>query len=392
MTPPTPPARVAEVSASGRGAIATLRLWGPAALGIASASFRPNGGRPLAETPPNRLRVGRVGAGLGDEVVAVVLPGDPPEVEIQCHGGPAAVALVTDALIEDGAERASARCWLRHSAGSSLRADARWALTRAATTPVAAILLDQAEGALEADLARVVAAIDAGDAAQTCSLLAALIDRGKFGVRLLGGWRVVLAGRPNVGKSRLLNALAGYDRAIVASTPGTTRDVVTIASALAAWPVEISDTAGLRLTDDPIESAGVDRARAHQRAADLVVVVLDRSEPLTLADHTILGEHPAALKVAGKADLPPTWDAATTTDLAVSAERGDGIEALVGLLVARLNLPVPPAGSGVPFRRTHLRRLRAIRDQVEAGHLPRARRSLVHWLKSEHPASRKEDG
>ena len=390
MTPT--PTRVAEVSASGRGAIATLRVWGPGALQVASASFRPHGGRPLAETPANRLRVGRIGAGLGDEVVAVVLPVDPPEVEIQCHGGPAAVGLVTDALVAAGAERTSARRWLRHSTGSTLRADAHWALTRAATLPVAAILLDQTEGALEADLARVVVALDTGDTSQACSLLATLIDRGEFGVRLLGGWRVVLAGRPNVGKSRLLNALAGYDRAIVASTPGTTRDVVTIASALAAWPVEISDTAGLRLTDDPIESAGVDRARAHQRAADLVVVVLDRSEPITPADQAIRDDHPTALVVASKADLPPAWDAATGADLAVSAELGDGIEDLVAMLVDRLNLSVPPAGSGVPFRSTHLQRLQAIRNQVEAGHLPRSRRSLVRWLGSEHPRPRKEDG
>ena len=389
MTPMPPTrARVAEVSAPGRGAIATLRVWGPGALGITSASFRPNGGRSLATTLPNRLRVGRIGAGLGDEVVAVILPVNPPEVEIQCHGGPAAVALVTDALVAAGAKRASPRRWLRHSTGSQLRADAHWALTRAATLPVAAILLDQAEGALDADLARVVAALDAGAARQALTDLTTLIDRGRFGVRLLGGWRVVLAGRPNVGKSRLLNALAGYDRAIVAPTPGTTRDVVTIATALAAWPVEVSDTAGLRVTDDPIEQAGVERARVHQRAADLVVVVLDRSEPLTEADHAIRAEHPAALVVASKADLPPAWDALTVADLAVAAERGDGIEDLVAALVARLDLPVPPAGSGVPFRPIHLRRLQAIRVQVAAGHFSRARRSLGGWLGGEptHPA------
>ena len=73
-----------------------------------------------------------------------------------------------------------------------------------------------------------------------------LIKRSEVGLRLVSGWRVVLAGRPNVGKSRLLNALAGYDRAIVDPTPGTTRDVVTIRTALDGWSVELSDTAGLR--------------------------------------------------------------------------------------------------------------------------------------------------
>ncbi len=93
----------------------------------------------------------------------------------------------------------------------------------------------------------------------------------------------MLAGRPNVGKSRLLNALAGYDRAIVDPTPGTTRDVVTVPAAFDGWPVELADTAGLRSSLDPIEAEGVALARARQRGADLVVVVLDRSEPLERA-------------------------------------------------------------------------------------------------------------
>ena len=111
------------------------------------------------------------------------------------------------------------------------------------------------------------------------------------GLRLIAGWRVVLAGRPNVGKSRLLNALTGYDRAIVDATPGTTRDVVTARTALDGWPVELADTAGLRPSDDPIEASGVALARARQGEADLVLVVLDRSEPLTDIDRAIVAEH-----------------------------------------------------------------------------------------------------
>ncbi len=313
-----PGARVAEVSASGRGAIATLRVWGPAALAVVDAAFRPgHGSRPLARTPVDRPRVGRIGAGLGDEVVAVILALDPPEVQVQCHGGTAAVALVVAALVARGAEPASARSWARHSTGSAIRAAADVALAQAPTLRVAEVLLDQVAGALDADLAALAEALGPFDQAQALTRLDALIARGEFGVRLLDGWRVVLAGRPNVGKSRLLNALAGYDRAIVAATPGTTRDVVTIATAMAAWPVEVADTAGLRATDDPIEAQGVARARARQHAADLVVVVLDRSEPLTAEDRRILRDHPAALVVANKADLPAAWD--DGADLAVSA-------------------------------------------------------------------------
>ncbi len=385
MTPTD--ARVAELSASGRGAIATLRVWGPGALEIASAAFRPSHGtRTLAQTRVGRLRVGRVGAGLGDEVVAVVLSLDPPEVEIQSHGGPAAVGLVTAALSAGGARPASARCWARYATGSALRAEATTALAQAATLPVAEILRDQADGALDADLRHVLTLLDTCQNDQARSTLTDLISRGEFGVRLLGGWRVVLAGRPNVGKSRLMNALAGFERAIVAPTPGTTRDVVTVATAMAAWPVEVADTAGLRTTDDPIEQAGVDRARAHQSAADLVVVVLDQAAPLTDADRAILRDHPAALVVANKADLPSAWpEGQNPASLAISAERGDGIEALVAAIVAHLNLVEPPHGAGVPFRPIHLRRLRAIHRRVESGDRARARRSLARWLKSEHP-------
>ncbi len=376
-------ARVAEVSASGRGAVATLRVWGPGALAIADAAFRPAkpGGRTLAETPVNRLRVGRIGAGLGDEVVAVVLGLDPPEVEIQCHGGAVAVALVVDALVEQGAERVGPKVWARDSTGSTIRGDAGAALAEASTLKVASILLDQSQGALEAELDRVAAALDSSDPKFTLSLLDGLIERGAFGVRLLEGWRVVLAGRPNAGKSRLLNALAGFDRAIVAPTPGTTRDVVTTATAMGGWPVEVADTAGLRAATDPIEREGVRLARDRQRGADLVVVVLDRSEPITPEDRAILLDYPGALVVANKSDLPSAWhERGSGASLSVSAERGDGVEALVGAIVDRLALPVPPAGSGVPFRSVHVRRLRAIRGRVEAGDVLRARRSLARWL------------
>ncbi len=375
-------ALVAEVSASGRGAIATIRVWGPGALAIASATFRPaKGSRTLAETPVNRLRVGRIGAGLGDEVVAVVLRLDPPEVEIQCHGGPVAVALVVEALVAQGAERVGPKAWARYSTGSAIRADAGEALADAPTLKVASILLDQFEGAFEAELGRVVAALDDMDRTLALELLDGLIGRGAFGVRLLGGWRVVLAGRPNVGKSRLLNALAGFDRAIVAPTPGTTRDVVTTATAMGGWPVEVADTAGLRAATDPIEREGVRLARDRQKEADLVVVVLDRSEPITPEDRAILLDYPEALVVANKSDLPSSWEeGGSGASLSVSAERGDGVEALVGAIVDRLALPVPPAGSGVPFRSVHVRRLRAIRGRVEAGDVGRARRSLARWL------------
>jgi tRNA modification GTPase len=313
-------------------------------------------------------------------VVAVVVEGEPLEVEIQCHGGPAAVGLVLHAMIAGGGTVRTPRAWVRHSSGSVLRADADLALASAATARGADILLDQAEGALDDEFRRLLEA----EPASALDLLDALIERGRFGIRLVDNWRVVLAGRPNVGKSRLLNALAGYDRAIVDPSAGTTRDVVTLLVAIDGWPVELADTAGLRSTLDPIEAEGVALARNHQRLADLVVVVLDRSEPLDDLDRAVLLDHPDGLVVANKSDLPAAWDEATVGGWPVSAERGHGISGLLQRIANRLVPDLPPPGSGVPFRSVHLRRLIAIRDCLLAGRIERARRSLRRWIGEIH--------
>jgi tRNA modification GTPase len=376
-----PSPSLAVVTSPGRGAIAMVRVWGEGALAVVDAVFRPARGVGLARTAPGRLRVGRIGAGLGDEVVAVVLGGDPPEVEVQCHGGPAPVALVVEALAAGGARVRGQGAWARHSAGSPLRAEAALTLASAPTLRAAEILLDQAEGALDAELRRAIEA----DPAEAVAILGVLIGRSRVGVRLVRGWRVVLAGRPNVGKSRLLNALAGFDRAIVDPSPGTTRDVVTIPVALDGWPVELADTAGLRDAGDPIEAQGVALARDRQRQADLVVVVLDRSGPLGDPDHAILAGHPGGLVLANKCDLPAAWDEAALGALAVSAERGDGVEALVGAVAARLVPHPPPPGSGVPFRPIHARRLAAIRTRLASGDRGRALRSIGRWIGEDRP-------
>ena len=108
---------------------------------------------------------------------------------------------------------------------------------------------------------------------------------------------MVIAGRPNVGKSRLFNALVGFARAIVDPTAGTTRDVVSHKAAFKGWPVELADTAGLRESFDPLESIGIERSRREQQQADLVVLVLDRSVPLQPIDRELIVANPAAIAI-----------------------------------------------------------------------------------------------
>jgi tRNA modification GTPase len=359
------------LTAPGRGAIAVVRVWGQTAVSVVDAVFHPAAGTSLAGSRAGRLRVGRAGLGQGDEVVAVRLPGAVPTVEIQCHGGPAAVAAVVAAL-----EAAGARPWDGEEPGPDplgdpIAAQALADLPQAPTLRTAEILLDQAQGALRQELVRFSSALER-DAKSALAGLDALIRRGAVGLRLISGWKVVIAGRTNVGKSRLFNALAGFARAIVDPTPGVTRDIVTVRTAFGGWPVELADTAGLRPTGDAIERIGIDRARRAQASADLVLLVLDRSEPLRAEDHELIDASEGALLVANKSDLPPAWDLRALSRqgaliVTVSAERGEGIAELIAAIVGRL-VPDPPApGDGVPFRPDQLDALVGVRADLLAG-------------------------
>ena len=363
----------------GRGAVAVVRVWGPDAVAVADLAFRPARRGRLADSPPGGLRLGRMGAGLGDEVVAVVLRGEPGEVEVQCHGGPAPLRLVIDALVANGAEPRTSESWARQAAPSRVAAEAAIDLAQAPTVRTAEILPEQAEGALERAVGSLVITLR-DEPARGIDELDVLIRRSAVGLRLLSGWRVVLAGRPNVGKSRLLNALAGYERAIVDPTPGTTRDVVTVRTALDGWPVELADTAGLRTSTDPIEAAGVERARAVQQGADLVLLVLDRSEALTDADRALIAARPDALRLANKADLPAAWDATEMGSRPISAERGDGIEGLVAEIARRLVPEAMPPGGAVPFRQDQARHLARARRLLTGGRAEGAERALRRML------------
>ncbi|MHC5543148.1 GTPase, partial [Singulisphaera rosea] len=193
--------------------------------------------------------------------------------------------------------------------------------------------------------------------------------------RLISGWRVVLAGRPNVGKSRLLNALAGYDRAIVDPTPGTTRDVVSVRTAVEGWPIVLDDTAGLRNSDDAVEQSGIALSRSQHESADLLLVVLDRSQPLTGDDHRLISDHSGSLLIANKADLPAAWQPAPDI-LEISAERGDGLDTLIRS-IAGCCIPDPPeVGAAIPFRPRHIRGLELASHRLKAGDPIGAREAL----------------
>src|SRR5207244_10480135 len=134
-------------------------------------------------------------------------------------------------------------------------------------------------GALRDELAAIDHALAQGDVPAATKTIEQLLAQADIGLHLTKPWKVVIAGPPNAGKSSLMNAILGYERAIVWREPGTTRDVLTATTAIDGWPVELIDTAGLREASDPLEAEGVARAENAVSAADLLIFVADTSAP-----------------------------------------------------------------------------------------------------------------
>lgn len=340
--------RVSVLTPPGTGAIATVAVVGPQAWELVRAKFRPAKGT-LPESPPlHRFWYGNLGDGAGDEVIVAVRHVEPDVcVEIHCHGGRRVVRWVVEQF---GAPSPPIRL---PSGEMGVDVRALDPLTRATTTRTASILLDQYHGAYT----RAIESIRANwpNSREQLQRLVALAPLGRH---LVEPWKVVIAGPPNVGKSSLINALAGYQRSVVAPIAGTTRDVVTAQVAFDGWPVELSDTAGLRDATESLEAAGIKLAKARLESADLIVWVIDLSEPTpALPDFT------PHLIVGNKCDVASTRAGL----LPVSATTGAGIAELITAIVTRLVPVSPEPGEAVPFTPE-------LADQVEralaSGHPP----------------------
>jgi tRNA modification GTPase len=174
----------------------------------------------------------------------------------------------------------------------------------------------------------------------------ALIDTWPLGNHLVNPWKVVLAGPPNVGKSSLINALVGFQRSIVFDQPGTTRDVVSVQTAMDGWPIELSDTAGIRSATDAIEAEGVERAQAQLASADLVILVTDPDQAADRLEDLLLPDVTKVIRVWNKSDLHA---APSGEFLATSTLEQTGVAELLEAIVGRLVSKVPAAGDAVVF-------------------------------------------
>ena len=252
-------ATVSLSTAPGSAAIAVVEVRGPQAYLLAKQLFTPVG-KPLPESPEvGRFWFGTLGA---DEVVLSVTDAD--AIEVHCHGGPRVVRWVIEQFTANGAEERTLRS----------KAEGFELLQRAPTLRTASVLLDQLSGAFANEVRRILALLEtdpdrAGNALRTFALVGSTIGR-----HLVAPWKIVFAGAPNVGKSSLVNALAGYQRAVVSEIAGTTRDAVGVRIAFDGWPFELIDTAGIRATEG-LEAEGVARTERELADADLAVWVLD---------------------------------------------------------------------------------------------------------------------
>lgn len=390
---------VAVATSGGAGGVGIVRLSGPRARGIGETLC----GRRLSPRRALRARFRDADGTVVDDGIALAFPGPgsytgEDVVELQAHGSPVVLRQLVAAACALGARAArpgefSERAFLNGRldlaqaeavadliAAGDVRAAraARRALEGEFSRRVDAL----GEGLMTARM-HVEAAIDFADEPietlggaqlreglrRTQAQLDPLLREAEHGRKLRDGLHVAIVGPPNAGKSSLLNALAGADRAIVTDVAGTTRDVLRETVRIDGMELTLADTAGLREGGDAIEREGMRRARAELARADLVLVVLDAREPDAFA-FVGAGEASMRLAVYNKADLLSAAERAamaTRAGVLVSARTGEGLEALRATLATRLfGVPSEAAQGEFLARERHVEALRRGREHLES--------------------------
>jgi tRNA modification GTPase len=354
----------------GEGGLAVVRISGSKALAIADGCFRASGKGVLPSLAQTHAllhgHVTRQGQDV-DEVLLAVMRAPrtytrEDVVEISCHGGLLPARAVLDAVLAGGARLAlpgeftqraflNGRLDLAQAEAVADLIHSRTELAMRAASEQLAGKLSRRINALRDDLMAILAHLEAHidfpdeDIApdtrdqllkrleQAVVFMDELLSTALEGRILRRGVRAAIIGRPNAGKSSLLNQLLGHDRAIVSRTPGTTRDTIEETANIRGVPVIFIDTAGLREARDEIEIEGVRRSREALGRAEIVLHVLDGSEPLTPVDEAYLEEFASKprVMVVNKADLPRVLQLKAGTaakQVALSCLSGNGVEAL----------------------------------------------------------------
>lgn len=388
-------------------AIGIVRISGPETLSVADRVFRAKNGKPAADQATRRMLYGQMRTAEGtviDDGLCVLFPPQSSytgqwSAELHCHGSPVVLDEVLRSAFAAGARQARGGEFTKRAFLSGrmdlIQAEAVADLIDAETAESAQNAALQLSGALSRGVERVYgdlmditsrfyAAVDYPDdeiepleqqqiadtLTRSRAALQRLLDTFRRGRILKQGIPTVLLGLPNAGKSSLLNALLGYDRAIVTEVAGTTRDTVEEKVRCGGQLLRLCDTAGIRETADSVEKLGVDRAVAAAEQASLALVVLDGSQPLAgpedavfalaeKAEHTII--------IINKNDLPRRLDTGAIQErfpniCALSARTGEGLEEL-GALIQRL-YPTPHRETGALL--TNSRQAEAVSRALQA--------------------------
>ena len=364
-------------------AIGIVRVSGQGCFACCDRVFRAFNGSPFSQQTPRNMVFGEMLDAQGrviDQGLAVRFPGPrsytgEDSAEFHCHGSPVVLRELLTALFAAGARQAKAGEFTRRAFLNGrldlTQAEAVIDLIDAETASAARNAAAQLDGGLRRVLepiqdalldvtSRFYAVVDYPDediedirpeqVAQALDSSAAALDRllatCQRGKVLKSGVRTAIVGRPNAGKSSLLNALAGFDRAIVTDIPGTTRDTVEESVLCGGVLLRLTDTAGIRDTEDTVEQLGVERSRKALEAADLVLAVVDGSVPPTAEDLAVLrlaAKSPRWIAVFSKCDL---WDTKTRSvgvigqvgtpaaSVSLSAVTGQGLDRLEAAVAA----------------------------------------------------------
>ncbi len=399
---------VAPATAPGQGAVAIVRLSGPRAIAILDSLFRPL--RANADAEPRKMVLGEIvdpatGA-LLDRSIAVRMPGPgtftgEDLAEIHCHGGMYLVRRILGAAMAAGARMAEPGEFTRRAFLNGridlTEAEAIADLVAAHGEGALRLALSQMAGALSEKIsklrdqlisigAHLEAEIDfsdedidlpsRGEIASSVRALAddvAILHQSFAAGRITReGARAVILGKPNVGKSSVLNLMLGIERAIVTAVPGTTRDVIADSIQLGPLPLVLQDTAGVRESADEVENKGIARTFSSLAEADLVLAVFDSARPLDAEDAMVIERCRSRRGVAllNKRDLPPVTSAEDlrSAGLAMpivpfSALRGDGLESLrreIAHLVEEIAAPGLAAGVAISRERHRAALARAL--------------------------------
>jgi tRNA modification GTPase len=407
----------------GEGGVAIVRVSGPDAERVAKEIFLRSGGR-NGHLRSHTLHHGVVRKPETGEIldeVLLTLMRKPRSytgedvVEVHCHGGPFVVRQVLELILSRGARHAepgefTKRAFLNGRMDLA-QAEAVLDLIRARTEKSAQLALQHTRGQLSKwvdelreELLDILVQIEAGidfpeeeiDLVQREGLaekieglrakISRITESYEWGRLFREGVRVCIIGRPNVGKSSLLNALLGEERVIVTSVPGTTRDVIEEGINLDGLPVVLWDTAGIRETEDEIEKIGVDFSLRHLVEAEAALIVLDGSTSLTMQDEAILeaARKKKSLVIVNKSDLGQNLDLAQAQILSqgremipISARKGEGLD----LVKVRLRALLLDSQNEPPMVLTNLRHKAALIRAESA--LIRARKALNQALPSE---------